>query len=102
MQIKAGKVLILQMTPLISNSHYISSPAFTVRHPSPLHLPSIIPLSLCCHAPQGCLFGYRHNLAWDVASCTCGEAGGGGTEGANATRGEAPASAGKQRGASPL
>lgn len=102
MQIKTGKVLIPQITPLISNSHFvssllISSPAFIVRHPPPIYP---LTFSLPSHSPSLGLFSIAQHGMWHPVPVVRKE--GGGTEGANATRGEAPASAGKQRGVSPL
>lgn len=113
MQITAERVLIPQMSPFIFQFNICLFPPHlspciyyksAISSPPPIYPPTFsLPL---CSSSLCCLFSHRHNSVWDVASCTCGEAGGrgsgGGTEGANAIRGEAPASAGKQRGASPL
>ena len=45
-----------------------------------IHVLSNLPFSLCHHTPLSHL-SYRHSLAWDVVSCSCGEEGGRGHRG---------------------
>ena len=78
MQIKTSYLKLLLLFLIHSLSHPHSSLPLHSLHL--IRVLSNLPLSLCHHAPL-CHLSYRHSLAWDVVSCSCGEEGGRGHRG---------------------